>query len=83
MFKKDQPKTNRQDLREERFKKIATRRVQEILDKLRLLKNCTNKANYSYTDEQARKIMNTIEEEWKNVRHEFSKNKSKKKEFSL
>ena len=31
-------------------------RVSEILNKLRLLGNCSNKANYHYTEEQTRKI---------------------------
>lgn len=78
-------KTNKVDkkaLREERFKKVASRRVQEILNKLRLLRNCANKANYSYTNEQVRKIISTIEEEWKKVKIEFSKHKPKE-EFSL
>jgi len=83
MFGKNKTKTDRQSIREERFKKIASRRVQEILDKMRLLKNCANKANYSYSEQQARKIVNTIEDEWKSVKHEFNKNKSKKREFSL
>ena len=83
MFKKNKIKIDRTKAKEERFKKIATRRVKEILNKMRLLRNCANKANYFYTEQQARKILNTIEEEWKNVRHEFNKNKSKRSDFSL
>ena len=82
MFKKKQEKISNKEIKEERFKKIASRRVQEILNKLRLLRNCANKANYSYTEEQARKIVNTIDDEWKKVKLEFGKHKSKK-EFSL
>jgi len=82
MFGKSKTKVDRKAIKEERFKKIASRRVQEILNKLRLLKNCANTSNYSYNDEQARKIINTIEDEWKRVKLEFSKNKSKR-EFSL
>ena len=68
--------------REERFKKVASRRVQEILKKMRLLRNCANKRNYTYTDEQARKVINAVESEWKDVKSEFNKHKSKK-EFKL
>ena len=82
MFGKSKPKIERKTIKEERFKRVASRRVQEILNKLRLLKNCANTSNYSFTEEQARKIVNTIDEEWKKVKLEFSKNKSKK-EFSL
>lgn len=83
MFKKTKIKTDRNKIREDRFKKIATRRVNEILHKMKLLKNCANRANYSYTEQQARKIINTIEEEWKNVKQEFNKNKPKKNKFVL
>ena len=82
MFKKKQEKTQPKS-REERFKIVASRRVQEILNKMRLLRNCADKANYSYTDEQVNKIFKVIDEEWKNVKSEFNKHKSKKKEFSL
>ncbi len=78
--KKENPETK---TREERFKEVATRRVQDILYKMRLLKNCSNKANYSYTDEQVRKVISTIDAEWKTVKDSFNQNKSKKKGFSL
>lgn len=69
--------------KEERFKKVAGRRVQEILNKLRLLKNCANKGNYSYTEEQVNKIISTIDAEWKKVKSEFNNSKPKREEFSL
>ena len=78
-------KTNKTDKRitkEERFKKVASRRVQEILNKMRLLKNCENKGNYSYNEEQINKIISTIDNEWKKVKSEFNNSKPKK-EFSL
>lgn len=70
-------------MKEERFKRIAGRRVQEIIDKLRLLGNCANRGNYYYTDEQVRKIFNAIDNEWKKVKSEFDKSKNKNKEFNL
>ena len=83
MFKKQKPKVDRKTIKEERFKKIASRRVQEILDKLRLLGNCANRGNYSYTEEQVKKIFNAIDEEWRKVKMEFKKGETKKKEFNL
>jgi len=83
MFKKQKPKVDSKVIKEERFKKIASRRVQEILNKLRLLGNCANRGNYYYTNEQVRKILNAIDDEWKKVKSEFSKGKSKNKEFNL
>lgn len=83
MFKKSKPKIDRRVVKEELFKKIASRRVQEILDKMRLLRNCANKGNYYYTNEQVRKIFSAIDDEWKKVKSEFNKGKNKNKEFDL
>ncbi|MEK6898310.1 MAG: hypothetical protein AABX28_03060 [Nanoarchaeota archaeon] len=84
MFKKKvAEKIDRNIVKEERFKRIASRRVQEILNKLRLLRNCANRGNYSYTDEQIKKIFGVIDEEWKKVKNEFNKHKSKENKFNL
>lgn len=83
MFKKQKTKIDSKEIKEERFKRIASRRVQEILDKLRLLGNCANKGNYSYSDEQVKKIFSAIDDEWKKVKSEFNKGKTKGKEFNL
>ena len=83
MFNRRDTKTDRKDMKDERFKKIASRRVQEILDKMRLLRNCANKSNYNYTDEQVSKILKTIESQWNTVRQEFKKNRNVSREFKL
>jgi hypothetical protein len=83
IFKKQEPRKNERLSREDRFKKIASKRVDDILRKFQLLKNCSNKANYSYTDEQVRKIFSAVDSEWKSVKDAFNQNKQKKKGFSL
>jgi len=83
MFIKSKQRIDRKLVKEERFKKIAGRRVQEILNKLRLLGNCANRANYSYTEEQVKKIFNAIDDEWKRVKIAFNQGKNKNKEFNL
>ncbi len=83
MFGKSKPKADSKTIKEERFKRIASRRVQEILNKMRLLRNCANRGNYYYTDEQVRKIFSAVDDEWKKVKSEFNKGKSKNKEFNL
>jgi hypothetical protein len=82
MFKKKNSSGER-ITKEDRFRKVASRRVKEILDKMRLLKNCANKNNYSYSDEQANKIISAIEAEWRKVKSEFNNSKSKNEDFSL
>lgn len=68
--------------KKERFTKIATNRTNKILDTLRLLGNCSNTSNYSYTDEEVRKIFSVIEAEVKIQKAKFEK-KEKKQKFSL
>ena len=79
MFNKNNKKPKVSESREGRFKRIASRRVQEILSKLRLLGNCSEKANYSYDTEQVRKIFSTIDNELKRIRALYNKSKSKDK----
>ncbi len=65
---------------ENRFKRIATSRTVRILNDVRLLGNCSNKGNYSYTREEVDKIFSTIEKEVKRVKMMFD---APKTEFSL
>ena len=74
---------NAKESRKEKFKRIASRRVQELLDKIRLLKNCSSRSSYAYTDEQVSKVFATINSELKSAREAFNRNKRKKKGFSL
>ncbi|MBI3984770.1 MAG: hypothetical protein HY344_02395 [Candidatus Levybacteria bacterium] len=68
--------------RAQRFKRIATYRTNEVLDKLRLLGNLSNKANYEYTEDEVNKIFSAIEIQLRIAKAKFSSSK-KKKEFSL
>jgi hypothetical protein len=79
MFNKNDKKSEVTESREDRFKRIASRRVQETLGKLRLLGNCSDRANYSYDAEQVRKIFSTIDNELKRIRALYNKSKSKEK----
>ena len=68
--------------KEERFKKIAARRTQFILDARRKLGNCSNKGSYTYSNDDVSKIFNTIDSELKRIRALFSE-KTKSNKFSL
>ena len=46
----------------ERFEKIASNRVQIILDTLTRLGNCSNTNNYEYNKEDVEKIFKTLRE---------------------
>lgn len=77
---KEKPKTKS---KEERFRLVAGRRVQNILHQMKLLRNCANRGNYSYNEEQVSKIFRAINEEWKHVQSEFNKHKNNDREFKL
>ena len=61
-----------------RFNKVATNRVNKILDTLRLLGNCSNTSNYAYTDEEVDKIFNAIELELADQKEKFKRKERKK-----
>jgi hypothetical protein len=65
---------------ENRFKRIATARTVRLLNDIRLLGNCSNKGNYSYTKEEVDKIFSTIEKDVKRVKMMFD---TPETEFSL
>ncbi|MBT6914991.1 MAG: hypothetical protein HOA38_06080 [Candidatus Marinimicrobia bacterium] len=68
------------ETRKERFKRIASKRTNEIIDKIRIIGNCSNKSAYEYTEEDVNKIFRTIEQELKNTKTKFS---PKRKKFKL
>jgi len=68
------------ETKEQKFKRIATARTRRILEDLRLLSNCANTSNYSYTAQDVNKIFSAIEKELKRVKGLFNK---PKREFSL
>ena len=59
------------DEKQERFVRIAENRTNRILEQIRLLGNCSNKHNYSYTDEDIKKIFSVIENELKEAKIKF------------
>lgn len=66
-----------EEIKKERFLKIAENRTNKILQTLRLLGNCSNTNNYSYNEKQIKKIFSVIEEELKNTKSKFNKNETK------
>jgi hypothetical protein len=49
----------------ERFKRIAGKRTNDVLDKIRLLGNCANRNTYEYSKDEVNKIFNEIEKNLK------------------
>ena len=61
----------KQETRHERFKRIAAKRTNEILEKIRILGNCSNKSSYEYTEEEVNKIFSEIEKQLKLTKAKF------------
>jgi len=72
---------NNEETRKERFRRVATRRTNEILNRIRILGNCSNKSAYVYTEEDVQKIFAAIEKELRGTRSRFAK--IKKNNFKL
>lgn len=66
------------ETREQRFKRIAEKRTDKILNNLRILANCSNKSSYAYKEEDVNKIFRAIEEELKYAKTKFKITRSKK-----
>jgi hypothetical protein len=69
------------ETKEERFKRIAEKRVQRVLDSIRSLSHCSNKRMYKWSDSQLKRIWNAIEKELKTCKSSFEENKIE--EFKL
>lgn len=60
-----------QESRHERFKRIAAKRTNEILEKIRILGNCANKSSYEYSEEEVNKIFSEIDKQLKLTKAKF------------
>ena len=67
----------------DRFVRLAEARTNKILEMMRLLGNCSSKANYEYTDEDVKKIFAALEKELKNTKNKFSGIDSSNEKFTL
>lgn len=64
--------------REGRFKRVAAKRADRVLDTLRILGNCSNKSAYKYSEEDVNKIFRAIEEQLRITKARFQSQRRKK-----
>lgn len=70
--------------KKDRFKNVAGRRVQNVLDGLESLSKCSNKSIYEYSDADVRKMIKAITEKVTLLKASFSSNtKSGKQTFEF
>ena len=64
-------KSNKNESSSERFKRLATHRTNEILKKLKILGNCSNRQIYSYSEKEVDTIFLVIEKKVKEIKMKF------------
>lgn len=85
MDKPDKPSTGykkelyTEKARRERFERVAERRINRILEYLRLLGNTSNRTLYLYGDSDVDRIFGAIEEKLIQVKGKFKKSKFEEK----
>jgi len=67
--------------KEEAFRRLATKRTNAVLERIRILGHCANPQLYDYTQEDVRRIFQAIEKELRVVKVRFQN--STKSEFRL
>jgi transcription elongation GreA/GreB family factor len=55
-----------------KFVELAEKRVTKAIKDIRLIGNLSNKSNYIYTDDDARKIIRALEAEIKRLKQRFN-----------
>ena len=68
---------NKEEKRE-RFRRLASQRTNAVLQKLKILGNCSNRSAYDYTEEDIQKIFKEIENNVRNAKSKFHYPKNKK-----
>jgi hypothetical protein len=67
--------------KEDRFRRIAQRRVQRVLDSIRSLSQCSNRRMYNWNSRQLEKIWSFIDKELKICKSKFES--SEPEEFNF
>jgi len=60
----------------DKFIFLANKRVNKAIKVLKLVGNLANKKNYSYSDEQVKKIIKALQKEVDSIRHNFQNSES-------
>jgi hypothetical protein len=73
--------SKQRETKRETFLRLAERRTNVILEKIRILSNCANPYAYEYTDDDVKKIFSAIDHELRLARTKFQQ--SRKSDFKL
>lgn len=68
------------EAKKDKFKRLATKRVNNLINAMRLVSNLANKSNYEYTEHEVNKIFNAISNSFDELKVKF---KNKKNDFKI
>jgi hypothetical protein len=68
------------ETKSEKFKRLATKRVNALIKNMRLVSNLANKANYEYSEDDSNKIIRAISKSFDDLKSRY---KSKDKSFKI
>ena len=69
--------------REDKFVRIVERRMDKLLKQFELLRNCSDKGVYTYSEAQVNKILKKLDEELQLTKLKFQNHKEKVGGFKL
>ena len=69
--------TMNENSKRKRFTKVATNRVQKIIDYLNLLQNCSNRRNYEYDEDDVNHMFEEISKALKDAKAVYANELSK------
>lgn len=70
-----------QESKREAFVRLATKRTNGVIERIRVLSNCANPYAYEYTEEDVRKMFSAIEQELRTAKAKFANHH--RREFRL
>ena len=76
------PSKNR-EAKKDRFQRLASKRTQVVLDKIRVLGNCASRGQYEWTHEEALKILNEIKLAVSDLEEKLTSEPKGRKKFSF
>ena len=77
------PGANSSESKRERFVRLAAKRTEHVLERLRILGNCSNRGVYEYGPEDLDKIFSAIQAELDDTRRRFEDRSKRRDEFKL
>ena len=63
--------------KKDKFKRLASRRTTDVLERIRILGNLANRSIYSYDDSDIRRIFGAVDEQLRTTKAKFRSSSSK------